>query len=214
MTKRYIPPRQRRVWQRVRISTAGLVITSFIFLGLISLISLLQSAWYTAPAQAQTEASVPTPDVISDAVVAKKGDPNASNTQKATRISNFSVDLSTLPLERNWPIRGTITTYYSSYHPAIDIAAPRGTPIHPFASGVVVSAGWQGSFGRAVIIAHANGYETTYAHMNSIAVTAGQTVSPADVIGEVGMTGRATGPHLHFQLTQAGHYINPLSALP
>ncbi|HSX57881.1 MAG TPA: M23 family metallopeptidase [Candidatus Saccharimonadales bacterium] len=214
MRKRYIPPRQRRVWQRVRISTVGLTLTAASALGFISLVSLLQSNWYTAPVQAQTEQTQVQPDKISDTVVAVKANPEFQNNQPAQRINNFNVDLATLPLERNWPVRGTITTRFSSFHPAIDIAAPRGTPIHPFASGVVVSAGWQGSFGRAVIIVHANGYETTYAHMNAINVTAGQSVGPGDVIGQVGSTGLATGPHLHFQLTQNGHYLNPLSALP
>ena len=122
--------------------------------------------------------------------------------------------LQNLPLERNWPMRGRITTYYSRYHTGIDIANKLGTPIHPFASGVVVAAGWQGSFGNSVTIVHNNGYATTYAHMSKILVTVGQQVDTASEVGLVGSTGRSTGPHLHFQLTLSGKTVNPLSALP
>lgn len=211
--KRYIPPRQRRAWQRVRISTAGLTITTFIFLAFISLVSLFQASLIPNSAQAQTS-QIEAENVISDEVVAAKATSIQTSNQPARRISVANVDLSNLPVERKWPIQGRRTTNYSSRHPAIDLAAPRGTPIHPFASGIVVSSGWMGSFGRALVIRHNDGWETTYAHMNSLAVGVGQQIDVNIVIGTVGSTGYSTGPHLHFQVTQNGRYVNPLAVLP
>lgn len=88
---------------------------------------------------------------------------------------------------------------------AIDIGAPKGTPIYAAASGTVLFAktGYNGGFGNLVIINHPNGTQTYYAHQSSIAVNAGQQVSQGQVIGYVGSTGHSTGPHLHFEVRGA-----------
>lgn len=85
---------------------------------------------------------------------------------------------------------------------AVDLATPTGTPIHAAASGRVTLArmGYNGGFGNLVIIKHANGTETLYAHQSSIATTTGANVTQGQVIGYVGSTGRSTGPHLHFEV--------------
>ena len=85
-------------------------------------------------------------------------------------------------------------------HEGIDIWAPEGTPIKAAAGGVVVWAGPRGGYGNAVIIDHGSGVGTVYAHQSSVAVGAGQSVSRGQVIGYVGHTGLAGGPHLHFEV--------------
>ena len=76
-------------------------------------------------------------------------------------------------------------------------------------SGTVAVATYSSSYGNYVTIYHSNGDYTLYAHMSSLAVTAGQNVTQGDVIGYVGSTGWATGPHLHFELMHDGYYYNP-----
>lgn len=99
-------------------------------------------------------------------------------------------------------------------HNGVDFASPTGTPVYAAASGVVLSAGLAGPAGKLVVIKHADGYVTGYAHLHKImpGVTPGATVSSSDVIGQVGTTGRSTGPHLHFTLRKDGKYIDPLKA--
>lgn len=212
--RRYIPPRERRrAWKGLRVSTVGISISIVMTLSAISLISAIQSFWYTEPVEAR-ENREPTNLVIKDDIVGSNAVVINTTTNNGISASVPSFDVSTLPLERNWPVRGRLTTYFSSYHPAIDIAASRGTPIKPYASGVVVESGWNGSFGRRITIQHNNGFQTLYAHLDSINVGVGQSVDSSTIIGAVGSTGYATGPHLHFQVTQNSRFLNPLSVLP
>jgi murein DD-endopeptidase MepM/ murein hydrolase activator NlpD len=78
----------------------------------------------------------------------------------------------------------------------------------------VVIASWQGGYGNAVVIDHTGGMATLYAHQSRIAVVPGQVVNAGDVIGYVGATGYATGPHLHFEVRLDGNPVNPISFLP
>jgi murein DD-endopeptidase MepM/ murein hydrolase activator NlpD len=97
-------------------------------------------------------------------------------------------------------------------HWGVDYAAPTGTPVWAAASGRVVFRGWRGGAGNCVIIQHDNGYTTVYMHLNAFrkGLQTGQRVRQKDVIGYVGMTGLATGPHLHFEVKQNGRAIDPL----
>ncbi len=113
-----------------------------------------------------------------------------------------------------WPMSGRITQRYWEGHRAIDIAAPRGTPIIAADGGTVVSAHFARGYGRMVVIDHGNGYQTLYAHMDSYYVAVGQTVSKGHVIGRCGSTGNSTGPHLHFEVRRGGVLLNPLGFLP
>jgi murein DD-endopeptidase MepM/ murein hydrolase activator NlpD len=99
----------------------------------------------------------------------------------------------------------------STYHKGIDIAAPMGTPIHAGADGKVSAVGWDGSFGNRVMIDHAGGYQSIYAHQPSggPTVSVGQVVKQGDLIGHVGSTGASTGPHCHFEVRLNGTAINP-----
>ncbi len=95
-------------------------------------------------------------------------------------------------------------------HYGVDYAAPTGTPVLASAAGRVVFAGWNGGSGRMVKLRHPNGYYTYYLHLSSILVRAGQSVSQGQVIGRVGSTGLATGPHLDYRIQDPqGTYLNP-----
>ena len=106
-----------------------------------------------------------------------------------------------------WRIHPIFQT--EKYHSGIDIAADSGTPIYATDDGTVQTAVYSSSYGNYVVINHGNGYTTLYAHMSSMAVSAGQTVSQGDVIGYVGSTGWSTGPHLHYEVTLNGTRQNP-----
>ena len=99
-------------------------------------------------------------------------------------------------------------------HSGIDLTAERGTPIMASLSGTVADTGFTASRGNYVLLTHENGYETLYAHCQSVDVSAGDTVTQGDAIATVGSTGIATGPHLHFELHQNGTPIDPLPLLP
>lgn len=97
-------------------------------------------------------------------------------------------------------------------HLGVDYRAPEGAPVVAVADGVVVSAGMSGGSGRMVHLRHANGFETEYLHLSSIAVRGGSRVRQGDLVGRVGATGLATAPHLDYRLKQHGAYINPVTA--
>ncbi len=114
-----------------------------------------------------------------------------------------------------WPVGGRITQYFNASHDAIDLAAPLGTPVVATDGGVVVDLQqltW--GLGWYVTINHGNGYTSTYSHLGSFGVSAGQRVSQGQVVGRIGMTGLTTGPHLHFIVRRNGVPVNPLGVLP
>lgn len=99
-------------------------------------------------------------------------------------------------------------------HRGVDYAADAGTPVRATADGVVIHRGWKGSFGNAVEIRHHNGFVTRYAHLRAFkaGVVVGTRVTQSDIIGYVGMTGLATGNHLHYEMLQRnGQHMDPLS---
>lgn len=116
-----------------------------------------------------------------------------------------------------WPVHGLVTQFASWYHMALDIAAPYGTPIVAAKNGVVqrIDVGsYDGGYGNNIYIDNGNGIETHYAHMEAVNVSVGQQVSGGStVIGWIGMTGRTTGPHVHFEIRRNGALVNPLPYL-
>jgi murein DD-endopeptidase MepM/ murein hydrolase activator NlpD len=106
---------------------------------------------------------------------------------------------------RRHPILG-----YARAHNGVDYHAPTGAPVGSVAPGVVTMAGWTAGGGRTVKVRHSNGYDTEYLHLSSIAVRSGARVAQGDLIGRVGQTGLATGPHLHYGMKKAGRYVNPV----
>jgi murein DD-endopeptidase MepM/ murein hydrolase activator NlpD len=93
-------------------------------------------------------------------------------------------------------------------HLAVDYGAPTGTPVQAVAKGTVTFAGWDSGYGNLVQIRHSGGLTTGYAHLSKIAVRSGSTVAQGDLVGRVGQTGLATGPHLHYMMTKNGKPID------
>jgi len=122
-----------------------------------------------------------------------------------------------------WPIHGQITSSFGTrihpvfktktVHTGIDIAAKKGAPVKSAESGEVIYSGWLRGYGQIIIIDHGHGMTTVYAHLNSISVDEGQGVKKGQVIGAVGNTGVATGPHLHFEVRINGDARDPLKYL-
>ncbi len=101
---------------------------------------------------------------------------------------------------------------YTRMHTGVDFAAPIGTPIFAAGNGVVIKAGRESGYGNRVEIQHANGYITTYNHLTGFArgVTEGVRLKQGQVVGYLGMTGLATGPHLHYEVIVNGHFVDPM----
>ena len=98
-------------------------------------------------------------------------------------------------------------------HKGLDIACPTGTPIVACEAGTVIAAGYSGSMGNYVTVAHSANMSTTYMHNSSLCVSVGQTVSRGEVIALAGSTGNSTGPHCHLGLRINGTYVDPLPYL-
>ena len=97
------------------------------------------------------------------------------------------------------------------FHAGIDLAANRGTPVHASGKGKVVFAGYSyGGYGNVIKVDHGDGYTSIYGHLNRIKTKKGSIVERGDVIGEVGSTGRSTGPHLHYEIQKDKKPINPV----
>ncbi|HVN53574.1 MAG TPA: peptidoglycan DD-metalloendopeptidase family protein [Anaerolineaceae bacterium] len=118
-----------------------------------------------------------------------------------------------------WP---TVDHWLSGYdynpganHPAIDIAGQLGNAVYAADNGVVVYAGWNDwGYGNVIVIDHGNGWQTLYAHLSNVRVGCGDSVIKGNVIGNVGSTGRSSGPHLHFEMSLDGSKLNPHQYLP
>ncbi|MBA3438771.1 MAG: peptidoglycan DD-metalloendopeptidase family protein [Pyrinomonadaceae bacterium] len=127
------------------------------------------------------------------------------------------------PISMQLPVQGRITSQFGTrrdplngshkHHQGMDIAAPLGTPIGAAATGTVIFAGRQGGYGNTVVIEHADGKRTRYAHAQQLYVTPGDHVRGGQTIATVGSTGRSTGPHLHFEVLENNQHIDPLSTL-
>lgn len=124
-----------------------------------------------------------------------------------------------------WPVEGESTDSFgvrgnpfggggAEFHPGQDIAAPRGTPVYAPADGKVVEAGWKNGYGQTVVLDHGNGLTTRYAHLSKIEVTAEQELKRGEQLGQVGSTGRSTGPHLHYEVRIGELPVSPRRYLP
>ncbi len=133
-------------------------------------------------------------------------------------IYNFSYT----PL--GFPFLGTITSTFGhrenpfsgegiETHKGLDIRGPIGSPVKAMAKGEVEFAGLRGGFGNCIMLKHANGFETLYGHLSKILVHVGQQIEIGQQIGNIGSTGRSTGPHLHYEIHLNGEKINPQSFL-
>ncbi|WP_295812277.1 peptidoglycan DD-metalloendopeptidase family protein [uncultured Apibacter sp.] len=138
---------------------------------------------------------------------------------KKERISDILKKIQYVPI--GLPHIGRITSNFgvrgnpmkkgtgSEFHPGLDIAGNIGDPIHATANGVVIFANVRGGYGNCIIIKHNFGYETLYGHLSKINVKEGQNVKAGDVIGQLGSTGRSTGPHVHYEIIYNKEKENP-----
>jgi len=109
---------------------------------------------------------------------------------------------------RNHPVLGE-----TLHHDGIDISQPTGTPVKPLTSGVVTFSGKKGGYGMMVEVTHDNGLTSRYAHLSTLSVREGEQVSLEQIIGQVGQTGLATGPHLHLEILRQNTPVDPLTIL-
>jgi murein DD-endopeptidase MepM/ murein hydrolase activator NlpD len=122
-----------------------------------------------------------------------------------------------------WPAQGWLTASFGErsdpftgergFHQGIDISTAEGQPVYATADGVVESASYSGDYGNLVVLQHGFGLSTRYGHLTRFAAVGGEFVKRGDTIGYVGATGRATGPHLHYEILVSGTPIDPLQML-
>ena len=155
------------------------------------------------PASADASTAAP-----AGATAAPAGPADVRTLQAATGSGALTLPVAG-PVTSPFGARTSPTTGAQEFHEGIDIGAARGTPIRAAASGTVTFAGQMSGYGNVVILQHAGGLQTRYAHQSAMSVAAGQTVAAGDVIGAVGSTGETTGPHLHFEVRLNGVAVDP-----
>ncbi len=145
-------------------------------------------------------------------------------------MTNSSLHLATQPglgatafMPSLWPVIGPITCAFGermdpfsgegAFHTGVDIGAQYGDPVHATADGVVINAEDHVGYGRLVVVDHGFGVTSWYGHLSSLNVTVGQQIKRGDVIGYVGVSGRTTGPHVHYEVRINGAPVNPMRYL-
>ena len=133
---------------------------------------------------------------------------------------NVCLEQALLGFDYCTPVMGTLTSSFGyrehpvegeeRFHYGVDIGASAGTEIGCFADGTVTAVGESSSYGKYITVSHQGGFSTLYAHCSKILASSGDTVKEGEAIAEVGETGIATGPHLHFELHQGSQYLNPI----
>jgi len=193
--------------------------------------------WLTAPPLQDTpksDASSETPSKVSSSSAQVDAEPAAtsqSTTGSAQKLSyilysnqtlpdNVSMEQKVLGFDYCTPVMGTISSDFGyrehpiegdeKFHYGLDIAADEGTAIDCFANGTVTAVGESSSYGKYIIVDHSGGFSTLYAHCSRITASSGSAVKEGQKIGEVGQTGEATGPHLHFELHSGDTYLDPV----
>lgn len=148
---------------------------------------------------------------------ARQGPVRSGNAEEIHRLARKAA-LEQTSLQFAWPVRGRLSSRYGirrgKPHEGIDVAAARGTPIFAAESGRVIHSGRLGSYGKVVIVKHAGAFRTVYAHASKLLVRSGEFVERGQKLAEVGSTGRATGPHVHFEIRRSETPRNPLAFLP
>ncbi|MGX1273568.1 M23 family metallopeptidase [Streptomyces phaeoluteigriseus] len=148
---------------------------------------------------------------------AKSSSSKASTTQAAensTASGGFVLPVAGATVGTPYKMSGSM--WSSGYHTGVDFVVPTGTSLKAVGAGTVVSAGWGGAYGNQVVIKLADGYYAQYAHLSSLSVSAGQSVSGGQQVGLSGATGNVTGPHLHFEIRTGPDYgsdIDPVAYL-
>src|SRR5438132_11546160 len=143
----------------------------------------------------------------------------ADGVASATTIAALNRPPASCPFQLAWPRNAPVGDGFGPrgdrFHAGIDLLAAKGTPVAAAASGTVVSAGFaRGGWGKLVVVAHRDGVRTLYAHLSAVKVRRGQAVTTGDRLGLGGVTGEASGPHLHLEVWFRGAAVDPRSALP
>lgn len=165
------------------------------------------------------------PDAGSDRVGSSRGGQSSPRAQRDPAAASRVRDEARLDAMRDgdlvfvWPVQSaTVSSRFGHRkgrpHEGIDIRAARGAPIRAAEAGKVIHAGWLGDYGKVVIIKHAGPYRSVYAHANKVFVRRGDFVDRGQRIAEVGTTGNATGPHLHFEIRRNESPRDPMLYLP
>ncbi|MDJ0465685.1 LysM peptidoglycan-binding domain-containing M23 family metallopeptidase [Streptomyces sp. H27-C3] len=173
----------------------------------------------SSASQSSAKAAVPAAQPKSSS---SQSSSNASRPEKSESAGSASTASSSSGFTA--PVSAGVTTSYrasggswsSGYHTGVDFSASSGTSVKAVGAGTVVSAGWSGSYGNEVVIKHNDGRYSQYAHLSSLSVSSGQSVTGGTQIGLSGSTGNSTGPHLHFEIRTGPSYgsdIDPLGYL-
>jgi murein DD-endopeptidase MepM/ murein hydrolase activator NlpD len=144
--------------------------------------------------------------------------------RQATPLRLFpSMELGRETVPSLWPVRGRVMEGFGQrmdpfsgegvFHSGVDISAPSGTRVECSSDGIILEAGVQSGYGNTIVVDHGFGMTTKYGHLSKIFVVVGQEVKRGQVIGAVGMTGRATGPHLHYEVIVNDTPVNPMKYL-
>lgn len=169
-----------------------------------------------APKSSPSKPSSASKSSAKDSSAAKPATPKKATAAAETTstVNGFSAPLSGASLGTGYKVAGSM--WSSGYHTGVDFAAATGTPLKAVGAGTVVSAGWGGAYGNQVVIQLADGYYAQYAHLSSLSVSSGQTVTAGQQIGLSGATGNVTGPHLHFEIRTTPDYgsdVDPVAYL-
>ncbi|KOG29306.1 M23 family metallopeptidase [Streptomyces resistomycificus] len=139
---------------------------------------------------------------------------SADTADSAGTVNGFSLPVAGATVGTPYRMSGSM--WSSGYHTGVDFVVPTGTSLKAVGAGTVVSAGWGGAYGNQVVIRLADGYYAQYAHLSSLSVSSGQSVTAGQQIGLSGATGNVTGPHLHFEIRTTPDYgsdVDPVAYL-
>lgn len=177
-----------------------------------ALFCLLSATCHTACAEF-ADVLTPSPASSTQAVRTRAGEDNhkviseKSSTEFKAQESRFV-----------WPVEGRVSSPFGMRrgreHDGIDISAPRGTPVCAASDGKVIFSGRINGYGNIIILKHGGNYFTAYAHLSQTGVSKGDKVRQGKVIGRVGRSGRASSPHLHFEIRKKTTAYDPLRILP
>ncbi|MFD0311874.1 peptidoglycan DD-metalloendopeptidase family protein [Streptomyces sp. NPDC127119] len=145
---------------------------------------------------------------------AAKKTTTASKAADTSTATGFTLPVTGASIGTSYKMSGSM--WSSGYHTGVDFVVPTGTALKSVGVGTVVSAGWGGAYGNQVVIQLADGHYAQYAHLSSLSVSAGQTVTGGQQVGLSGATGNVTGPHLHFEIRTTPDYgsdVDPLAYL-
>lgn len=157
----------------------------------------------------QGDAATPDPAVAASATAAAPAPAPAARPATASRAARPGTVSPVGGYRISARFGSSGSSWSSGRHTGLDFAASSGTPVRAVAAGRVVSAGWDGSYGRAVVIAHGDGTSTRYAHLSADSVGVGDRVGAGERIGRVGSSGNASGPHLHLEVLVGDRFTDP-----